>query len=103
MRKQFFLKDGVQLLAAERGIISQFIPLYVLKWLCFFHFGNRLKAFLLIVLTLYFLFDHMTIVFANVHVDLVDHPADKLVTVVMVIVVELHLTGADTSDESLMV
>lgn len=45
----------------------------------------------------------MAIVLANVHVDLVDEPADKLVTVVMVIVVEFAFSGAYSSNKPFVI
>lgn len=45
----------------------------------------------------------MAIVLANVHVDLVNEPADKLVTVVMVIVVEFAFSGAYSSNKPFVI
>lgn len=45
----------------------------------------------------------MSIVLANVHVYLVDEPADKLVTVVMVIVVEFAFSGAYSSNKPFVI
>ena len=45
----------------------------------------------------------MAIVLANVHVDLVDEPADKLVTVMVIVVIELALTGTYPCYESLVI
>lgn len=57
----------------------------------------------MVVLTLQFLLNHMAIVLANVHIDLVDEPAYKLVTVVMVIVVEFAFTGAYSSNKPFVI
>jgi hypothetical protein len=45
----------------------------------------------------------MTIVFANIHVDLVNEPGQELVAVVMLVVVELAVAGAYSSNESPMI
>ena len=45
----------------------------------------------------------MTIVFANVHVDLVNEPGQELVAIVRLVVVELSVAGAYSSNESPMI
>lgn len=42
----------------------------------------------------------MTVVFANVHVDLIDQPGEELVAVVMLVIVELAVASAYASNES---
>ena len=45
----------------------------------------------------------MPVVLTNVHMDFVYEPANKLVTVVMVVVVELSLPCSNTRDKALVV
>lgn len=45
----------------------------------------------------------MTVVFANVHVDLVDQPGEELVAVVVLVIVELAVASAYASNESAVI
>ena len=42
----------------------------------------------------------MTVVFASVHVDLVNEPGEELVAIVMLVIVELPVASAHASYES---
>ena len=45
----------------------------------------------------------MTIIFANIHIYLINKPTNKLVTVMVVLIVKFSFAGSYTSDKSLVV